>query len=98
MMVVTEAAEVVEAVAAVVTAARENFTRRSVRNAKKSVKFHSNQAEIVPSSVKIVLQSRRAEAANHEPFKDYDHDCFLVAGLSVSWRAGDAGIYLGAPA
>ncbi len=79
MMVVTEAVEVVEAVEAADTAAPENFTRRSVRNAKKSVKFHSNQAEIVPSSAKIVFQSRRAAVVNHKPFKDYDHDCFLVS-------------------
>jgi hypothetical protein len=68
MMVVTEAAGVEEAAAAV-TAARENFTKRSVRNAKKSVKFHSNQAEIVLSSVKIVFQSKRAAVANHLLFK-----------------------------
>ena len=65
MMVVTEAVEVVEAVAAVDTGGRENFTRLSVRNAKKNVKFLLNQAEIVPFTARIVFQSRRAAVANH---------------------------------
>jgi hypothetical protein len=56
MTVVTEAEE------AAATAARENFTKLSVLNANKSVRFLSNQAVIVLSTAKSVFKNKRADA------------------------------------
>lgn len=46
-----------------VTDVRENFIRRSAQNAKRNVKFRSNQAVIVQSTAKTVIPKERLTGA-----------------------------------